>query len=468
MRNKKMISSFITISMLILLTLSFTVSGFNEQNIELVDYQNIDSLLAPDLVYSPTTHDFGIIAEGVIYTTNFDIWNAGTDTLNWTLGIVNTWLSPTPTSGNSTGEVDTTGFTPGSYVGKVAINSNDGGGIRFFTVYFAIDSPSNSPPNTPADPIGPTTVEEGVQYLYITSASDPDDDPIKIGFDFNNDGIINEDHWSEYFTSGATYNIYVTFYGTGTRYLRIKAEDIHGLQSDFSNPLTVVVTSSNDPPNTPSKPSGPSSGEPNIPHTFSTSTTDPNDDNLRYGWDWNGDGVIDEWSSMGNSGSTDSRSHTWSTAGTYYVKVLAQDEHEGHSEFSLAKTVVISSNIKPNKPTISGPSSGRIGRSYVYTSTGIDTDGDKLEYWFDWGDGTNTGWKGPYSSGQTASESHSWISQGTYSIKVKTRDSENIESVWSDALPISMAKNKAINISLLQFLENHPHLFPLLQRLILQ
>ena len=89
-----------------------------------------------------------------------------------------------------------------------------------------------------------------------------------------------------------------------------------------------------------------------------------------------------------------------------------------------------------------------------------------MEYWFDWGDGTNTGWKGPYSSGQTASESHSWISQGTYSIKVKTRDSENIESVWSDALPISMPKTKGLNYPIIEFLQNHPNLFSIIHHLL--
>lgn len=339
-------------------------------------------------------------------------------------------------------DVNTTGLTSGSYTGKVGITANDGKAIRFFIVSFSINSPSNSPPNTPADLVGPTIVNEGVQYTYITSASDPDDDPIKLGLDFNNDGIINEDHWTEYIPSGSTYLLHIKFYGTGTRYIRVKAEDIYGLQSNFSNPLTVIVTGSNDPPNTPNKPAGPSNGEPHVLYTFSSSATDPNDDDLKYGWDWNGDGLIDEWSAIGTSGSTDSRAHAWSTDGTYNIMVLAQDEQGAQSTFSLAKTIVISSNHEPDKPTISGPSSGRIGKSYVYTSTGTDSDNDQVYYYFDWGDGTNTDWKGPYNSGQTASESHSWSTQGTFSIKVKTKDSKDFESVWSDPLQVSMPKSK--------------------------
>jgi len=51
---------------------------------------------------------------------------------------------------------------------------------------------------------------------------------------------------------------------------------------------------------------------------------------------------------------------------------------------------------------------------------------------------------------------------------VKVKDINNLESAWSDPIDISMPKEKKINIQLLQLLENHPLMFPLLQRLLNQ
>ena len=321
------------------------------------------------------------------------------------------------------------------------------------------DGDGNHPPDTPSKPSGPTSVTEGIPYTYTTSTIDVDGDNVKYGFDFDNDGVINPGHWTDFLSSGTTCSVKITFSGTGTRYIRVKAEDEHGAQSGFSLALPVVVSGANNPPNTPSTPSGPSSGDVGMPLTFSTSATDPDGDTVKYGWDWNGDGTVDEWSGLLSSGSADTRSHTWVTAGTYNVQVKAEDSKGGQSAFSASKTVVISSNNPPAKPTISGPISGRVGRSYTYSSTTTDSDGDQIYYWFDWADGTNSGWYGPYNSGESANMSHTWAAQGSYSVKVKAKDVSGAESVWSDSLEISMPKSRSLYCF---FEEHYPTLFHLL------
>ena len=88
--------------------------------------------------------------------------------------------------------------------------------------------------------------------------------------------------------------------------------------------------------------------------------------------------------------------------------------------------------------------------SYTYTSSASDPDADNIYYLFSWGDGTDSGWIGPYASGQIVSESHVWDSKGSFSVKVKAKDdpngdgdlSDGSESVWSDPLPIIMPKTK--------------------------
>ena len=120
------------------------------------------------------------------------------------------------------------------------------------------------------------------------------------------------------------------------------------------------------------------------------------------------------------------------------------------------------SNSPPDKPIVTGSTSGKIGTSYDYNIIVTDHDGDPIWYWFDWGDDTSTGWVGPYPSGSEASESHIWNLQGDYHLKVKAKDCYDAESLWGE-LVVTMPRNKALQGTLLlSFLER----FPLLERFL--
>ena len=124
-------------------------------------------------------------------------------------------------------------------------------------------------------------------------------------------------------------------------------------------------------------------------------------------------------------------------------------------------------NNPPDIPDINGPTSGKVRTSYSFSSSTTDPDGDSISYFFDWGDGTNSGWLGPYASGVIVNASHVWGNNGTYDIKVKALDELGSESDWSDPLSVSMPKNKAVTYSLLQnFLEIFPNAFPILRYLL--
>jgi len=119
---------------------------------------------------------------------------------------------------------------------------------------------------------------------------------------------------------------------------------------------------------------------------------------------------------------------------------------------------------KPAKP--SGPTSGKSGQEYVYSTNTTDPDGDQILYLFDWGNGSTSDWLGPYDSGEICEASHCWDEKGTYLIKVKARDKYGIEGPWSDPLSLSIPKNKAISSLLVRFLENHPRMFPILRYML--
>jgi len=121
----------------------------------------------------------------------------------------------------------------------------------------------------------------------------------------------------------------------------------------------------------------------------------------------------------------------------------------------------------PYKPDIpKGPHTGKIGKEYNFSTNAKDPLYKQLSYLWDWGDGTTSDWIGSYDSGEIVTNSHTWSTEAEYSIRVKAKNSDEEESLWSDPLSFSTPKNKAINTPFLQFLENHPYLFPILRQLL--
>jgi len=113
----------------------------------------------------------------------------------------------------------------------------------------------------------------------------------------------------------------------------------------------------------------------------------------------------------------------------------------------------------PNE--ITGLKIGKAGNDYSYSVKVNDPDGDMVYYLFDWGDGTSSGWMGPYESGEVASISHLWETKGKYDVRVKSRDTTNAQSKWSDTFEINLPLEKIItktqtNDFIQKYLENHP------------
>ncbi|MEO0190509.1 MAG: PKD domain-containing protein, partial [candidate division WOR-3 bacterium] len=108
---------------------------------------------------------------------------------------------------------------------------------------------------------------------------------------------------------------------------------------DYKKPFGQISSS---PPNTPAVPSGPDSGSAGMSYTFSSSTTDPEGDNIAIRFAW-GDGDTSSWSSYVPSGSTVSIAHAWTSSGTYNVKAQAKDINGLTSDWSSPHLITISS-----------------------------------------------------------------------------------------------------------------------------
>jgi hypothetical protein len=150
------------------------------------------------------------------------------------------------------------------------------------------------------------------------------------------------------------------------------------------------------------------------------------------------------------------------------ISVLAPDHLPHDLNYQLLGP---SLNNPPGAPSINGQTDGKINVKYNYTLNAVDPDTDDVYYYVDWGDTTNSGWVGPYASGVDTILSHTWLNKGTYTVKAKAKDIYDAESDWTElTVIITKTKNKAINEPLLQllqnFLENHPNLYTILQKII--
>jgi len=178
-----------------------------------------------------------------------------------------------------------------------------------------------------------------------------------------------------------------------------------------------------------------------------------------FSWDLDDDGVFDDATGSNADWS-------WPAAGSYTISLKVVDDVGQEDTDSATVTITEpGTNNPPTKPAKpSGEINGKTDTPYTYTTSTTDPDEDQISYLFDWGDGTDSGWVGPYDSGATGSATHTWTSKGSYEIKVKAKDTNGAESDWSDPLAVSMPKIRGVNFLLFNFLENHPLLYQLLQR----
>ena len=198
----------------------------------------------------------------------------------------------------------------------------------------------------------------------------------------------------------------------------------------FGDPAQMLKTPHpSQAPNKPTKPVGPALGIWNQQYSYSSQTSDPEGEQIYYLFDW-GDGSSSGWIGPYTSGQTGTGSHIWTELGTYNVKVKARDVWGAGSIWSDVLVVTITDNTPPSVPEITGPSEGKPGNAYLFNLLSSDAENQNIYYFVDWGDNTTTDWLGPYISGTMIHVTHTWTGEEVYTIKVKAKDSMDMESDW--------------------------------------
>ena len=138
-------------------------------------------------------------------------------------------------------------------------------------------------------------------------------------------------------TDMGLFRVYENYSGGGSSRYYYEGYNVLG------DPSIVVVGSTgggvNQPPDTPDTPVGPENGEAGIEYIFTTSTEDPDNDDVYYMWNWGNE--ISDWIGPYNSGEIVEFPHTWHTGGEFDIKVIAKDESNEVSSWSDITTINI-------------------------------------------------------------------------------------------------------------------------------
>ena len=200
---------------------------------------------------------------------------------------------------------------------------------------------TSNPPSTPTKPNGPSRGAFHKMYTFSSSATEPDGEQIFYIFNW---GDGNSSEWLGPYNSGETVTASHTWDTIGDYEIKVKAKDINGAQSNWSDPHAIQIVENN-PPNIPNI-DGPKNFIPFISYSYNINTTDEDGDELSYYIDW-GDGGS-QWYGPYASGEKISVEHKWTVGKLHTFKVKARDAVGDDSEWA-SFTVSLSKSLQRNQ-----------------------------------------------------------------------------------------------------------------------
>jgi hypothetical protein len=192
----------------------------------------------------------------------------------------------------------------------------------------------------------------------------------------------------------------------------------------------------------PSAPTGPTAVSAETTATYSSGGATSNYGHpVQYRFVW-GDNTTSEWLPAG----TTTASHSWSSAGKYWIWVDAKCANDAEVPISSStlREVVVTAPETISTPAVTGPNSGESTTANTYTASGATSSSNHpIQYRFSWGDGTDSGWL----SDGVATASHSWSTDGTFSVSVQARCANDpaISSAVSSSLSVVIATLETVS-----------------------
>ncbi len=296
----------------------------------------------------------------------------------------------------------------------------------------------NTPPNAVFS-VTPGTGTTSTNFLFDASAVTDNEDAtsvLEVRWDFDGDGTWDTP-WSTTKTANHQYG------SSGSYTAKLQARDTGGLTDITTNTVTVNPGGGgNTPPNAVFTVS-PASGTTATNFLFDASAVTDNEDAtsvLEVRWDFDGDGTWDTpWST------TKTANHTYSSIGTYNVKLEVRDS--GGLTDNTVNQVVVNlpgGNNPPNAVFTVSPALGTTATNFAFDASGVTDNEDPtniLEVRWDFdGDGT---WDTPWSTTKTAN--HTYAAQGTYTVRMEVRDSGGLTDVTTFTVTVVPGGSTTVN-----------------------
>ena len=227
-------------------------------------------------------------------------------------------------------------WTNNSYQFTTESNGGDGDGDGGGLPPPGVDtntSGQNNPPETPVKPSGPTFVEMGVEYEYMSSTYDIDGEQIRYRFDW---GDGNYSNWSDFISSNTSVSMSHHWSAISNYIIRVMAQDENGSNSSWSPVLNVTVSQAESGEIPPvADVNVPSNASANQIIVFNASGSyDIDGVIVSYQWDF-GDGT---------TGSGVSPEHVYENPGEYTATLVITDNNG--NTYSKTMTVNIASESK--------------------------------------------------------------------------------------------------------------------------
>jgi hypothetical protein len=203
--------------------------------------------------------------------------------------------------------------------------------------------PNSQEPDKPTQPEGPESCSKNEYVTFSTSATEPDGEDVFYRFDWG-DGTYSD--WVGPYAPGETGEALNNWSELGEYEIRASAKDINGVQSDWSDPSTIII----EPNLNPEKPtiSGPKIAMTGKELEFIIESVDPDDHDLYYFVIWD-DGTYENWVGPYPSGEQVAFNHTYTEGGSITIKTMVKDIVNGKSGQTSYKIHVIKDRAAPRQ-----------------------------------------------------------------------------------------------------------------------
>ncbi len=206
---------------------------------------------------------------------------------------------------------------------------------------------------------------------------------------------------------------------------RLKVLDDDGHESNWSEPITITVL--NDAP---------------IPLFWYSSDHVNQGENVTLDGSksFDPDGWVTSWFfDFGDSTSTGwisypNVTYVYQDIGEYMVSLKVRDNDGRESTLTTSHRFYVHNTPPVAIVTVYDPVVAPTLNAIFNASYSYDPDGVVGSYFFDFGDGTDSGWITSHTTG------HTYLDEGVYDITVKVRDDDGAESVWSTAVQIQVER----------------------------